>query len=246
MDAGGEEAGAKPVQTPEETVSETHPTDQAPTNGSASAVADAKFEVTTLPVADVDRAKAFYQSLGWRLDIDFEPAPGVRGVQFTPPGSPASIQFGTSSTMKEPHQGLLLIVDDIVAARDDLIGRGVDVGEIWHLEIGKGPVPGLDPERNTYASRAFFSDPDGNQWQLQEITERLPGRVERTDPAPLAELLAETAQHHGVFEAVAAPHNWWDWYAAYFAARQDGDPQDQADRAADAYMKETYGVAASR
>ena len=160
----------------------------------APATTAEKLEVMTLPVADVDRAKAFYLSLGWRLDIDFEPLPGVRGVQFTPPGSPASIQFGSgSTTMTEPHQGLLLVVDDIEAARDDLVSRGVDVGEIWHLEPGKGPVPGRDPERRSYFTRAVFADPDGNQWQLQEVTERLPGRVERTDPAPLAELLAETA-----------------------------------------------------
>ena len=137
------------------------------------------FEVTTLPVADVDRAKAFYQSLGWRLDIDFKPSPTTRGVQFTPPGSPASIQFGEGSTTMAPGslQALLLVVEDIEVARDDLIARGVDVGEIWHLEPGKGPVPGLDPQRRSYASRAAFADPDGNQWQLQEITERLPGRV---------------------------------------------------------------------
>ncbi len=206
-----------------------------------------KLEVVTLPVADVDRAKAFYLGLGWRLDIDFEPAPGMRGVQFTPPGSPASIQFGSGSTaMKEPHQGLILVVDDIEAARADLISRGADVGEIFHLVPGKGPVPGLDPERKTYFSRAVFADPDGNQWQLQEVTDRLPGRVERTDPAPIAELLAETAQHHGAFEAIAAPHNWWDWYAAYFAARQDGDTPAQADKAADAYMKEAFHVVVSR
>ncbi len=136
------------------------------------------FEVTTLPVADVDRAKAFYQRLGWRLDIDFKPSPTTRGVQFTPPGAPASIQFGEgSTTMAGPLQALLLIVKDIEAARDDLVARGVEVGEIWHLEPGKGKVPGLDPERRSYASRAAFADPDGNQWQLQEITERLPGRV---------------------------------------------------------------------
>jgi catechol 2,3-dioxygenase-like lactoylglutathione lyase family enzyme len=138
-----------------------------------------KFEVTTLPVADVDRAKAFYQRLGWRLDIDFEPAPGVRGVQFTPPGSPASIQFGENTNSMEPGslEGLFLVVDDIEAVREELIQRGVDVQEIWHLELGKGPVPGLDPERRSYASRASFADPDGNRWVLQEITERLPGRV---------------------------------------------------------------------
>jgi catechol 2,3-dioxygenase-like lactoylglutathione lyase family enzyme len=213
----------------------------------APATTAEKLEVVTIPVSDVDRAKAFYLSLGWRLDIDFEPAPGVRGVQFTPPGSPASIQFGSgSTTMKEPHQGLLLVVDDITATREDLISRGADVGEIFHLEPGKGPAAGLDPERRSYFSRAVMTDSEGNQWQLQEVTDRLPGRVERTDPAPLAELLAETAQHHGAFEAIAAPHNWWDWYAAYFAARQDGDTPAQADTAADAYMKEAFDVVVSR
>jgi catechol 2,3-dioxygenase-like lactoylglutathione lyase family enzyme len=213
----------------------------------APAATAEKFEVTTIPVADVDRAKAFYLGLGWRLDIDFEPAPGVRGVQFTPPGSPASVQFGSgSTTMTEPLQGLILVVDDLEVARDDLIARGVDVGQIFHLEIGKGPLPGIDPERRTYASRAVFADPDGNEWQLQEVTDRLPGRVERTDPAPLAELLLETATHHGAFEALAAPHDWWDWYAAYLAARQDGDTPAQADKAADAYMKEAHDVVVSR
>ena len=148
------------------------------TQASAVPALPARFEVTTLPVADVDRAKAFYQRLGWRLDIDFKPTPDTRGVQLTPPGSQASIQFGQgATTMSEPLQGLFLVVDDIVAAREDLIGRGVEVGEIWHLEIGKGPVPGLDPERTSYASRATFADPDGNTWMLQEITSRLPGRV---------------------------------------------------------------------
>jgi len=137
------------------------------------------FEVTTLPVADVERAKAFYKRIGWRLDIDFMPTPDTRGVQFTPPGSAASIQFGEGTSTMAPGSldGLLLVVEDIQAARDALIGRGVDVGEIWHLEPGKGPVPGLDPERRSYFSRAFFADPDGNSWQLQEVTERLPGRV---------------------------------------------------------------------
>jgi len=148
------------------------------TQASASTGVAMKFEVTALPVSDIDRAKAFYEKLGWRLDIDFEPAPGVRGVQFTPPGSPASIQFGTASmSMAGPLQGMILVVDNIEKARDELIGRGVDVDEIFHIEPGKGPVPGMDPDRRSYFSRASFSDPDGNVWQLQEITERLPGRV---------------------------------------------------------------------
>jgi catechol 2,3-dioxygenase-like lactoylglutathione lyase family enzyme len=136
------------------------------------------FEVTALPVAYVDRAKAFYQRLGWRLDIDFEPVKGTRGVQFTPPGSQASIQFGKGlSTNIEPLQGLLLVVEDIDAARADLTDRGVDVSPVWHLDPDTGPVPGHDPDRRSYFSRASFADPDGNQWQLQEVTERLPGRV---------------------------------------------------------------------
>jgi catechol 2,3-dioxygenase-like lactoylglutathione lyase family enzyme len=218
-----------------------------PTQAVAPAATAEKLEVVTIPVTDVDRAKAFYLGLGWRLDIDFEPGPGKRGVQFTPPGSPASIQFGKGTiTMTEPLQGLFLVVDDIEAARADLIGRGVDVGEIWHLDLAKGPQPGPDPDGKTYANRASFADPDGNQWVLQQITERLPGRVERTDPAPVAALLAETALHHGAYEAIAAPHDWWHWYAAYFAARQDGDTPEQADKAADKYMEEAHGVVVSR
>jgi catechol 2,3-dioxygenase-like lactoylglutathione lyase family enzyme len=160
-------------------VSTTQPYTTTATQTSAVTAVPMKFEVTTLPVADVDRAKAFYQRLGWRLDIDFEPAPGVRGVQFTPPGSPASIQFGENTNSMKPGsiEGLFLVVDDIEAARQELIERGVDVREIWHLEPGKGPMPRLDPERRSYASRASFADPDGNRWVLQEITERLPGRV---------------------------------------------------------------------
>jgi catechol 2,3-dioxygenase-like lactoylglutathione lyase family enzyme len=228
-------------------MSSTQLTNETATRTVAPAAIAERFEVTAIPVADVDRAKAFYLGLGWRLDIDFEPAPGARGVQFTPPGSAASIQFGKGlNTMTEPLQGLLLVVDDIEAARADLLGRGVDVSEIWHIDPAKGLTTGKDPEGRPYFNRASFQDPDGNQWMLQEITDRLPGRVERTDPAPLAKLLAETALRHGAFEAIAAPHEWWDWYAAYLAARQDGDAPEQAEQAADTYMKDTYGVVASR
>jgi catechol 2,3-dioxygenase-like lactoylglutathione lyase family enzyme len=138
-----------------------------------------RFEVTTLPVADVDRAKAFYQRIGWRLDIDFKPDENSRAVQFTPPGSPASIQFGEGRNTMTPGslEGLFLIVEDIIAARDELISRGADVSEIWHTEPGKGQVPGVDPQRRSYFSYASFADPDGNRWLLQELTERLPGRV---------------------------------------------------------------------
>jgi catechol 2,3-dioxygenase-like lactoylglutathione lyase family enzyme len=160
-------------------MSSTQPSADAATEASGVAAVPMKFEVTTLPVADVDRAKAFYQRLGWRLDIDFKPSENTRGVQFTPPGSPASIQFGEGTTTMTPGSldGLLLVVEDIEAARDDLIARGIDVGEIWHAVPGKGRMQGIDPERRSYSSRASFSDPDGNEWQLQEVTERLPGRV---------------------------------------------------------------------
>jgi catechol 2,3-dioxygenase-like lactoylglutathione lyase family enzyme len=207
----------------------------APASGVSALTA--RFEVTTLPVSDVDRAKAFYQRLGWRLDIDFNPTPDTRAVQFTPPGSHASIQFGAGTGYTAgPLQGLFLVVDDIEAARADLIGRGVDVGEIWHIEPGKGRVAGLDPQRRSYFSRASFADPDGNAWILQEITERLPGRVEKHDSGALAQLLFETARRHGEFEAVAPPHDWWDWYGAYMDAREQGDTPEQAAKAAGRYM----------
>ncbi len=198
----------------------------------------ATFEVTTLPVVDVDRAKEFYERLGWRLDIDFEPTPDTRAVQFTPPGSNASIQFGhgTTTMTRGALQGLFLVVDDIEAARDDLVRRGVDVSEIWHIEPGKGRVSGVDPQRRSYFSRASFADPDGNTWVLQEITQRLPGRVEMHDSGALAQLLFETAKRHGAFEAVAPPHDWWDWYGAYLDARQQGSTPEQAAAAAGRYM----------
>ncbi|HEX8856788.1 MAG TPA: VOC family protein [Thermoleophilaceae bacterium] len=137
---------------------------------------DMKLEVVTLPVSDVERAKSFYQSLGWRLDADIPFSDTVRVVQLTPPHSQCSISFGTGLTAAEPGSAerLELVVSDIEAAREELIGRGVEVSEPFHLD--GGPVPGLDPERRSYNSFATFSDPDGNGWLLQEVTTRLPGR----------------------------------------------------------------------
>jgi catechol 2,3-dioxygenase-like lactoylglutathione lyase family enzyme len=134
---------------------------------------DMKLEVVTLPVSDVDRAKSFYQSLGWRLDIDLVVSDDVRTVQITPPHSPCSIQFGKGGTAAEPGSmgGLILVVTDIDAARDDLISRGVDVSEVEEMR-----PPGFEQGGRSYFARARFSDPDGNGWQLQEITTRLPGR----------------------------------------------------------------------
>jgi catechol 2,3-dioxygenase-like lactoylglutathione lyase family enzyme len=225
-------------------MSSTHVSNETAKQAQSAAAMAEKFEVTTLPVADVDRAKAVYQGLGWRLDIDFKPTPETRGVQLTPPGSPASIQFGHGTTTMEPGslQGMFLVVEDIEAAREDLISRGADVGEIWHIDPEKGRVPGRDPQRRSYFSRASFADPDGNTWVLQEITERLPGRVEVMDSSARAELLHETSLRHGRFEAVAPPHDWWDWYAAYMEARENGSTPDEASEAAGQYMKEAKGI----
>ncbi len=207
---------------------------------------DTKLEAVVLPVADVDRAKAFYQALGWRLDADFPIAPDYRVVQFTPPDSPASIQFGIGMTTAAPGsaQNLLLVVEDIDAARGELTSHGAQVSEVFH-GAGQNPdrrVPGPDPERGSYKSFATFADPDGNTWLLQEITERLPGRVWPTDVSALAGLLHETADHHGAFEAVAPPHDWWDWYAAYLDARQRGSTPEAASAAAGKYMAEVKHI----
>jgi hypothetical protein len=167
----------------------------------------------------------------------------TRGVQFTPPGSQASIQFGQgTTTMTEPLRNPLLVVEDIEAARADLISRGAEVGEIWHIDPGEGRVPGLDPQRRSYFSRASFADPDGNTWVLQEVTERLPGRVDVPDSGARAQLLLETAIRHGAYEAVAPPHDWWDWYGAYIEAREQGSTPDEASPAAGRYMADVKHV----
>jgi catechol 2,3-dioxygenase-like lactoylglutathione lyase family enzyme len=161
-------------------MSSTQTNAQTGTNGAGAAPVPLRFEVAVLPVADVDRAKAFYEGLRWRLDADFPIDEHYRIVQFTPPGSPASIQFGTGLTDMEPGsvQGLYLVVEDMDAAREDLMAHGADVTEAWHGRgLGSsGHQPGRDPDGNSYMTFASFSDPDGNRWLLQEITTRLPGR----------------------------------------------------------------------
>ena len=212
---------------------------------------DFKLEIVVLPVADVDRAKEFYTRLGWRLDADFATGPDFRVIQVTPPGSEASVIFGTNVTTAAAGaaDSLILTVEDIEAARADLVARGVDASEVFHDAGGvfhhagtAERVPGPDPEHNSYASWVAFDDPDGNGWLLQEITTRLPGRVEGPDIAARAELLHETSIHHGRFEAETPPHDWWDWYSAYLTARETGLSSDAADVAADAYMKEAHGI----
>jgi catechol 2,3-dioxygenase-like lactoylglutathione lyase family enzyme len=208
---------------------------------------DAKLEVVTLPVSDVDRAKRFYQRLGWRMDADIVVGDAFRVVQLTPPHSACSVAFGKGLTTAEPGsaQRLLLAVYDIAPARDDLISRGVKVSEVFHLAGGR--VPGPDPQGRSYQTYASFSDPDGNGWLLQEIKTRLPGR-EWEDPAvgvaSRAALLHETSQHHDPYEKSHAPHNWWDWYAAYMDAREHGSTPDEASVAAGRYMEEVLHIAA--
>lgn len=199
-----------------------------------------KLEVVVVPVSDVDQAKAFYTNLGWRLDIDYARDADHRVVQFTPPGSEASIHLGKGITPAAPGslRNVYLIVDDIEKARADLLSRGVKVSEVFHFDGLLGPrVIGPDPKRGTYASFASFEDPDGNTWLFQEITTRLPGREwKRTsNVATLAELLHETEQRHGAYEKTHGKHNWWDWYAPYLNARQNGHTSEEASAAADRY-----------
>ncbi|WP_308190667.1 VOC family protein [Streptomyces sp. HPF1205] len=199
---------------------------------------DMKLEVVVVPVSDVDRAKDFYTSLGWRLDADVSPEDGYRVVQMTPPGSPASVIFGASVTEQPPGsaRGLHLVTDDIEAAHEELKRRGADPSEVFHDVSGifhhagtDGRVPGPDPRRGSYGSFLSFSDPDGNGWIVQEITERLPGRL---DPAvtsfssadDLAAALRRAAAAHGEHEARigAEDPDWPDWYATYMVREQAG------------------------
>jgi catechol 2,3-dioxygenase-like lactoylglutathione lyase family enzyme len=218
---------------------------------------DMKLEVVLLGVSDVDRAKAFYEKLGWRLDIDLA-AGAFRGVQMTPHNSGASIIFGKGLPSAEPGsvRSLVLAVEDIADARDDLVARGVNVSEVFHYAGGpfnntvENPrVSGPDPEGRSYFSFASFEDLDGNGWLLQEITTRLPGRewesagAGAAGVATLAELLRETSERHDHFEKTHDKHQWWDWYAPYLSARQNGQSPEAAAAAADRHMEEVLQVA---
>jgi catechol 2,3-dioxygenase-like lactoylglutathione lyase family enzyme len=205
-----------------------------------------KLEVLVIPVSDVDRAKAFYEKLGFRLDIDYIANANFRILQFTPPNSETSIIFGKGVTSTKPgsFDQLVLAVDDVGAARDDLIARGVNVSEIFHYAGG----PFNNSVDRSYYSFASFEDPDGNGWLLQEIKTRLPGRewksvrAPATNVASLADLLHETEEHHGHYEKTHAEHHWWDWYAPYLSARQNGSGSEEAAAAADRYMDEVLHV----
>jgi catechol 2,3-dioxygenase-like lactoylglutathione lyase family enzyme len=218
-------------------MSGTHTGSEHTTDTPSTATVDLKLEVIVIPVSDVDRAKGFYGNLGWRLDADVAASDDLRLIQFTPPGSGCSIQFGTNLTSAAAGsaQSLYLIVSDIEAARNALEARGVEVSEVFHEgALGArfhdaGRVDGPSPDRRSYGSFASFSDPDGNGWLLQEVTSRLPGRV---DPAAttfgsapeLAKALGRAAAAHGEHEKRigAADANWPDWYAAYMVAEHAG------------------------
>jgi len=208
-------------------------------SGSSAKTIDVRFEVVVIPVADVDRSKQFYAKMGWRLDADFRFDNGFRIVQFTPPGSGCSVQFGAKITSAPPGwaQGLYLIVSDVASARKDLVARGVEVSEVFHpgtrgaqFQIdGAGRISGPASDHATYNSFATFRDPDGNGWLLQEVTTRLPGRgLSNLDVATLTELLQEAEKHHGEYEPTAPKHHWSDWYAAYIVARQSKTPEEAA------------------
>ena len=218
---------------------------------------DMKLELLFIPVSDVDRAKRFYEKLGFRLDIDYAANGDFRVIQFTPPNSETSIIFGKGVTSAQPGSidSPVLAVNDIDVARDDLIARGVNVSDVFHYAGGpfnnamENPrVEGRDPEGRSYYSFVSFEDPDGNGWLLQEIKTRLPGREwnltrpQDMDVATLAGLLRETAEHHGNFEKTHAEHQWWDWYAPYLSGRQSGSKSEEAAAAADRYMEEILHV----
>jgi catechol 2,3-dioxygenase-like lactoylglutathione lyase family enzyme len=205
--------------------------DVAPSAGTV----DMKLEVVVIPVSDVDRAKRFYGDLGWRLDADFVVGDEFRGVQFTPPGSPASIHFGKGIPSAAPGSanGLYLVVSDIQAARADLVGRGVEVSEVFHRAgPGKPAISGPDPERRSYFTYATFNDPDGNEWLLQEVTTRFPGRIDGNttsfaSASDLANAFRRASAAHGEHEARNGgqrDENWPDWYAEYMVAEQAGKP----------------------
>jgi len=201
---------------------------------------DLRFEVAVIPVSDVNRAKAFYEKLGWRLDADATAGDRFRIVQLTPPGSECSVQFGTNMTSAAAGlaQGLYLVVSDIEAVRHQLVARGVEISEVFHEGTlgdrfqaagASGRVSGPAPKHGSYSSFATFSDPDGNGWLLQEVTTRLPGRVDAagtafSSAADLAGAMRRAETAHGEHEKRigAADPDWPDWYAAYMMAEQEG------------------------
>jgi catechol 2,3-dioxygenase-like lactoylglutathione lyase family enzyme len=231
-------------------MSTTQMRDEHSTPIPSAAMVDLKLEVVIIPVSDVDRSKRFYASLGWRLDADFAFDNGFRIVQFTPPGSGCSVQFGTNLTSAAPGsaQGNYLVVSDIEAAHNELVARGAAVSDVFHPtipgvqfqpEAASGRVSGPAPEHASYRSFATFSDPDGNGWLLQEIKTRLPGRGLSIDVATLTDLLREAETRHGEYTPTAPSHHWSGWYAAYIVARERGRTPDEAFKDATLHIEGT-------
>jgi len=221
-------------------------TNEGRSNGAAKI--DTRLEIVVIPVSDVDRAKEFYGRLGWRLDADFDNGKDFRVIQFTPPGSGCSVIFGRNVTGSAPGsaQGLYLVVSDIAAARNELLARGVEVTEVFHSAgetagpdepylFGRARVIGPDPEHRSYRSFASFHDPDGNGWLLQEVTARLPGRMDSgvtsfASVSDLASALRRAAAAHGEHEKRSGgqrDENWPDWYASYMVREQSGEELPQ-------------------
>jgi catechol 2,3-dioxygenase-like lactoylglutathione lyase family enzyme len=209
----------------------------------ATTTVDLKLEAIPIPVADVDRAKAFYSRLGWTVDADFMVGKNFRAVQLTPPGSPCSIHLNTTA-VPGSAQGMFLVVSDIEAARSELIARGVDVSEVFHFDGDHNPVPGHDPQLQSYGSYASFADPDGNRWILQQVKMRLPGRGLSLDVATLTGLFQETEKRHGTYEPAAPKHHWSGWYAAYVVARERGRTPDEAAGDATLHIESTLAAQA--
>jgi catechol 2,3-dioxygenase-like lactoylglutathione lyase family enzyme len=226
-------------------MNDTKPQSDAATDGAKARSFDMKLEIVVIPVSDVERAKRFYGGLGWRLDADYAAGDEFRVIQFTPPGSGCSVIFGKNVTGAAPGsaQGLYLIVSDIEAARAELLARGVKASELFHdaggvyagpdepYLFGRRRIGGRDPEHRSYRSFVSFSDPDGNGWLLQEITARLPGRVDTdvttfTSSTELAAAFRRASAAHGEHEKRTgkADPNWPDWYAEYMVQEQAGKP----------------------
>src|SRR5262245_54020247 len=233
-----EPARGKRSQAKENIMSSTPvSTERQPTPGvRTTATVDLKLEAIPIPVSDVDRAKSFYEGLGWRLDADFMVGKDFRAVQLTPPGSPCSIHLNTTA-VPGSAQGMFLVVSDIEAARNVLMAHGVDVSGVFNLDGDHGPVPAPGPKLPSYGTYASFSEPDGNRWVLQQVTTRLPGRGLSLDIATLTELFQETEKRHGTYEPTAPKHHWSGWYAAYVVARERGKTADEAAKDATAHIE---------
>jgi catechol 2,3-dioxygenase-like lactoylglutathione lyase family enzyme len=245
MNPSGNEIIGHSTQQQEAAMSTTQVRSDNATDKAVAAKVDMKLEIVVIPVSDVDRAKEFYgEKLGWRLDADYDNGKDFRVIQFTPPGSGCSVIFGKNVTSAAPGsaQGLYLIVSDIEAARKELLGRGVQISEVFHdaagvyagtdepYLFGRIRVGGPDPERRSYRSFASFHDPDGNGWLFQELTTRLPGRIDSATTTfasanDLASAFRRAEAAHGQYEKRMGgqrDENWPEWYAAYMVAEQVG------------------------